>query len=165
MWQGFTRLTFRASCLRLGNFRTLSLRVVEKSLNWPTFCAALHYGPLETAPIEGFGSPRAATALLLTVEFVLVSTVVVFPWVRNSSEPPPHLLVHVSSSANEDSSSQSSSLQSGSTSHRQSPHSHRLNCPLPKRFAQTHSLSVTQLPSLSFTSAVQRVSLPTPATA
>ena len=82
----------RGSCLRLGNFRTLSLRVVEKSLNCSADCAALHYGPLETAPLEGFGSPRAATALLLTVEFVLVSTVVVFPWVRNLSEPPPHLL-------------------------------------------------------------------------
>ena len=92
MLKRFTRLTFRASCLRLGNFRTLSSRVVEKSLNWSADCAALHYGPLETAPIEGFGSPRAATALLLTVEFVLVSTVVVFPWVRNLSEPPPHLL-------------------------------------------------------------------------
>ena len=93
MLKRFTRLTFRASCLRLGNFRTLSSRVVEKSLNWSADCAALHYGPLETAPFEGFGSPRAATALLLTVEFVLVSTVVVFPWVRNLSEPPPHLFI------------------------------------------------------------------------
>ena len=99
MLRRFTRLTFRAPCLRLGNFRTLSLRVVEKSLNWSADCAALHYGPLETAPIEGFGSPRAATALLLTVEFVLVSTVVVFPWVRNLSEPPPHLLAHLERSS------------------------------------------------------------------
>ena len=44
---------------------------------------------------EEFGSPRAATALLLTVESVLASTVVVFPWVRNLSEPPPHLLAHL----------------------------------------------------------------------
>ena len=94
MWDRFTRLTFRASCLRLGNFRTLSSSVVEKSLNWSADCAALHYGPLKTAPFEEFGSPRAATALLLTVESVLVSTVVVFPWVRNLSEPPPHLLSH-----------------------------------------------------------------------
>ena len=94
MWHRFTRLTFRASCLRLGNFRTLSSREVEKSLNWSAVCAALHCGPLETAPLEGFDPPGAATALLLTVEFVLVSTVVVFPWVRNLSEPPPHLLSH-----------------------------------------------------------------------
>ena len=81
MFQRFTRLTFRAPCLRLGNFRTLSLRVVEKSLNWSTFCAALHYGPLETAPLECFDPPRAATALLLTVESVLVCTVFVFTFV------------------------------------------------------------------------------------
>ena len=67
MWHRFTRLTFRASCLRLGNFRTLSSREVEKSLNWSAVCAALHCGPLETAPLEGFDPPRAATALLLTV--------------------------------------------------------------------------------------------------
>ena len=81
MWQRFTRLTFRASCLRLGNFRTLSSRVVEKSLNWSAVCAALHCGPLETAPLEGFDPPRAATALLLTVESVLVCTVFVFTFV------------------------------------------------------------------------------------
>ena len=79
--KGFTRLTFRAPCLRLGNFRTLSLCVVEKSLNWPTFCAALHYGPLETAPLEGFDPPGAAMVLLLTVESVLVCTVFVFSFV------------------------------------------------------------------------------------
>ena len=81
MCKRFTRLTFRASCLRLGNFRTLSSRVVEKSLNWAAVCAALHCGPLETAPLEGFDPPSAATALLLTVESVLVCTVFVFTFV------------------------------------------------------------------------------------
>ena len=61
MWTGFTLLTFRVPFLRLGNFRTLSSCVVKKSINWSADCAALHYyGPLETAPLEGFGSPRAA---------------------------------------------------------------------------------------------------------
>ena len=86
MFRRFTRLTFRAPCLRLGNFRTLSLRVVEKSLNWSTFCAALHYGPLETAPLECFDPPRAATALLLTVESVLVCTVFVFSFVPDGPD-------------------------------------------------------------------------------
>ena len=87
--EGLTRLTFRAPCLRVGNFRTLSSRVLEKSLNYFADCAALHYGPLETAPLEGLDPPRAATALLLTVESVLVCTVVVFPWV---CEPPSNLI-------------------------------------------------------------------------
>ena len=53
----------------------------ENVKNWSADCAALHYGPLETAPLEGFDPPGAATALLLTVECVLVSTVFVFSFV------------------------------------------------------------------------------------
>ena len=79
--EGLYSANFRAACLRVGNFRTLAARVVEKSLNHSAVCASLHCGPLETTPLPGHDSAKAATALLLKVESVLVCTVYVFSFV------------------------------------------------------------------------------------
>ena len=79
--EGITRLTFRAACLRLRNFRTLvqlAARVEEKSLNYSAVCTALHCAPLDTAPLPGHDSPRDSELCLPHH----------LPLVINSSRPP-----------------------------------------------------------------------------
>ena len=66
-------------CLRI--FRssyTCGARGRTIALNYSAVCTSSHCGPLDTEPIPGHDAPKAATALLLTVVYVLVCTIHVF---------------------------------------------------------------------------------------